>query len=79
MMNKLQWNFNHDTAKIFLQENYFENLICKWQPFCFGHHVLKRLVWGYHKDMDNPDLVIKGKKEAISAEILETMTPHFIT
>ena len=37
--NKLKWNLNRNLY-IFVQENTFENVACKWPPFCLGLNVL---------------------------------------
>ena len=34
-----QWHFIKN-SKISVQENAFENAICKWYPFCSGHNIL---------------------------------------
>ena len=38
-MNKLQWNLNQN-YNIFIQENAFESVVSKLQPFCLGLNVL---------------------------------------
>ena len=37
LMNKLQWNLNQIT-KIFIEENVFENGVCKLSTIMFRHH-----------------------------------------
>ena len=37
--NKFQWNVNRNSY-IFIQENAFENVVCKRRPFCLGLNVL---------------------------------------
>ena len=37
--NKLQWNL-YRNLHIFIQENVFENVICKMVPICLGLNVL---------------------------------------
>ena len=39
LRNKLQWKFNRN-SNIFIQEDAFENVVCKIRPFCFGLNVL---------------------------------------
>ena len=41
-MNKLQWNFNQNSC-ISIQENAFENVVCKMVAICLCLNVLRAL------------------------------------
>ena len=42
--NKLQWNFNRN-SNIFIQENAFENVVCKMASICLGLNVLNECLY----------------------------------
>ena len=45
--NNLHWNFSWNTN--FIPQDNFENVVCKYQPFCFG---IKQVIWVPNKKVD---------------------------
>ena len=51
--NKLQWNIDLNSYN-FIQENAFQNVVYKWQPYCLGLNVLNRVChpgWNTHPSL----------------------------
>ena len=50
LRNRFQWNVNQN-SNIFIEENMFENVICRWWPFCLGPNVLNhQSLDGHHTE-----------------------------
>ena len=47
LRNKLQWNFNQNWY-IFIQERAFENVVCKWWPFCLMNWYTRFRLYSYN-------------------------------
>ena len=71
--NKFEWNTNGN-INILIQENAFENVICKWQPFCLALNVFTQ-----HTDTFDMLSALLFYSPAIKKQNRLTLNPGTIT